>query len=204
MGLWKRITAGALCLCLIVPAAFAEETAESTDTVTSATVQQEAPGRGGRQPIPEQSTRQPDQSSPASGQNGQYRQRPDNNAQQTPNGQAPEQSIQNPEPDNQLPEQSIQVPEPGDQLPEQNGQRMQRKGSGKSDKGSRQKQAAGEQIAVPQDSGNPPALPQVSEEKEQGPVMDLETVSNMIRTLENQIGELKAVLEALSGSPAAE
>ena len=200
MGLRKRITAGALCLCLIVPAAFAEETAESTDTVTSATVQQEAPGRGGRQPIPEQSTRQPDQSSPASGQNGQYQQRPDNNAQQTPNGQAPEQSIQNPEPDNQPPEQSIQVPE----LPEQNGQRMQRKGSGKSDKGSRQKQAAGEQNAVPQDSGNPPALPQVSEEKEQAPVMDLETVSNMIRTLENQISELKAVLDVMSGSPAAE
>ena len=200
MGLRKRIAAGALCLCLIVPAAFAEEAAETTDTVTSATVQQEAPGRGGRQPMPEQSTRQPSQSNQVPGQDGQYRQKPGNDAQQTPNGQSPEQGIQIPEPDDQPPEQSIQVPE----LPEQNGQRMQRKGSGKSDKGSRQKQAAGEQIAVPQDSGNPPALPQVSEEKEQAPVMNLETVSNMIRTLENQISELKAVLEVMSGSPAAE
>lgn len=200
MGLRKRIAAGALCLCLIVPAAFAEEAAETTNTVTSATVQQEVPGRGGRQPIPEQSSRQPSQSNQVPGQDGQRRQKPGNDAQQTPNGQSPEQGIQIPEPDDQPPEQSIQVPE----LPEQNGQRMQRKGSGKSDKGSRQKQAAGEQIAVPQDSGNPPALPQVSEEKEQGPVMDLETVSNMIRTLENQISELKAVLEVMSGIPAAE
>ena len=202
MKIWKKIATGALCLCLIVPAAFAEETSEETDAITSATRQQDSSDRDSRQQSPDQNKQKhtrnnetqqdgqsPDQNS-RTDQNKQRRQKPEQNI-PAANGQTKGQSSQ----DMQTPDQNGQIPDTGSQPGQQNK---------KAGKTNRKEQKAESRHADQQGEGSQVMLPEKSEEEAAVTVSGNEALNGILSTLESRIEELKHLLEALIQSTSAE
>lgn len=190
MKIWKKIATGALCLCLIVPAAFAEETAEGTDAITSATQQQDSSDRGGRQQAPDQSRQKqprnsgtqngqtPDQNS-RTDQNKQHRQKPGQNTQTTNEQTQSSQNVQTPDPNGQL-------PGTGSQAEQQNK---------KAGKTNRKGKKAEIQSTGPQEDNSQLTPPEKPEEE--AAVSSDETLKGILSDLESRIKELKDLLEAM-------